>query len=335
VNDEVTGFLAKAAAQPAELTIRELLAIWGARYRDYDTVGRIEHDLMAIGLQCQPSFSEGSMSMIVRIGTHQRRPETVRQPAQTELEIDEERDLVLPYASLRVKDVPSAIAGITSVGPTEDLERAQFLMISRGFSQLAVMSGPRTLNGAVSWDTIAQAYVRSRTIALADAIDPLPGVVRADDELFGQIPAIYDAGFVFVRGEDERVCGIVTAADLTDQFRLRTEPFFQLGEIERRLRRCIARVFSIDDLQCVASRRSLLTSVDQMTFYQYVRLLDDDTRWQRLKWRISRDSFVRDLDAVRLIRNPIMHFRTDLLTSEQKDRLASLLRSMRRLDPLP
>ena len=41
------------------------------------------------------------------------------------------------------------------------------------------------------------------------------------------------------------------------------------------------------------------------------------------------------LDAVRRIRNPIMHFRTDLLTSEQKDRLASLLRSMRGLDRGP
>jgi predicted transcriptional regulator len=335
VNDRVATFLARAAEQPVELTIRELLAIWGAHYRDYDTVGRIERDLAAVALRSLPSFTEGSMSTVVRIGTSEPAPDAAQQIAPPEPEAEEDRDLVLPFASLRVKDIPSAIAGITSVEPNDTLERAQFIMISKGFSQLAVMTGPRALRGTVSWESIAQAYVRSTTVTLDDAIDPLPKIVRADDELFGQIAAIYETGYVLVRDGNECVCGIVTTADLTDQFRLRTEPFFQLGEIERRLRRCIMRAFSVDDVQRVASRRSPLASVDQMTFYQYERLLDDDTRWRRLNWRISRESFVRDLDAVRLIRNPIMHFRTDLLTSEQKDRLASLLRSMRRLDPLP
>jgi len=335
VNDRVAEFLARAAEKPVEVAIRELLAVWGASYRDYDTVGRIERDLTAVALRSQPPFTEGRMSTVVRIGTSEPAPEEAQQAAPPEPEVDEDRDLVLPYASLRVKDIPSAVAGVTSVEPDDTLEHAQFLMISKGFSQLAVMTAPRTLKGAVSWNSIAQAYVTSSRITLVDAIDPLPKIARAGDELFSQISSIYDAGFAFVRDDDECVCGIVTTADLADQFRLRTEPFFQLGEIERRLRRCIAPAFSVDDLQCVASRRSPLTSVDQMTFYQYARLLDDETRWRRLKWRISRESFVRDLDAVRRIRNPIMHFRTDLLTGEQKDRLSSLLRSMRGLDRGP
>ncbi len=332
MNDRIAEFLVRAAEKPIELTIRELLAAWGANYRDYDTVGRIERDLAAVDLRSQPPFTEGNMTTVVRIAASEAAPDEAQQAEPPEPEVAENRDLVLPYASLRVKDIPSAIAGITSVRPDDTLDSAQFLMIRNGFSQLAVMTGSRVLNGAVSWDSIAQAYVTSSRITLSDAIDPLPKTVRASDELFSQISTVYDAGFVFVRDDDERVCGIVTTADLADQFRLRTEPFFQLGEIERRLRRCIARAFSVDDLQCVASRRSPLTSVDQMTFYQYARLLDDENRWRRLKWRIPRESFVRDLDAVRVIRNPIMHFRTDLLTSEQKDRLASLLRSMRRLD---
>jgi restriction system protein len=334
VSDRVAEFLARAAEKPIELTIRELLAVWGANYRDYDTVGRIERDLAAVALHSQPPFTEGRMGAVVQIGPSEPAPEEA-QKAAPEPAAEEDRDLVLPYASLRVKDIPSAIAGVTSVEPDDTLEHAQFIMISKEFSQLAIMTGPRTLKGAVSWSSIAQAYVTRSRITLSEVIEPLPKIVRASDELFSQISIIYDAGFVFVRDDDECVCGIVTTADLADQFRLRTEPFFQLGEIERRLRRCIAHAFSVYDLQCVASRRSPLTSVDQMTFYQYARLLDDETRWRRLRWRISRESFVHDLDAVRRIRNPIMHFRTDLLTREQKDRLASLLRSMRGLDRGP
>ena len=337
MDDRVTEFLGSAASEPVELTVRDLLAVWGARYRDYDAVGRIQQDLTATGLHCEPPFIDGGMNTIVRVSTKGSEAQELATSEQEVAEsvVEEGEEFVLPQASLRVRDIPSAVAGVMSVQPDDGLEDAQSVMISKGFSQLAVMTGPRSLKGTVSWESIAQAYVRSPTITLADAIDPLPKVVRANDELFSQIPTVYDAGYVFVRDEDEYICGIVTTADLSDQFRHRTEPFFQLGEIERRLRRCINRAFSVGDLQCVAARRTPITSVDQMTFYQYARLLEDESRWRQLNWRISKEHFVSELDDVRRIRNPIMHFRTDLLTEEQQDQLRSLLRSMRRLDPLP
>ena len=334
MNNQVTSFLARATARSAELTIRELLMIWGARYRDYDTVGRIESDLAAVGLTCEPSLADGEMTAKVRIGVREApaegSPSAADQEAADETSGDE---IVLPQFSLRVSDIPSATGGITSVLADATLEEAQGLMLHGGFSQLAVMTAEHSLRGAVSWEYIAQAYVRSNTITLADAIDPFPKVVYASQELFEQLTTIYDAGYVFVRGDDGLVCGIVTTADLTDQFRLRTEPFFQLGEIERRLRRGIEQAFSVGELQCVASRRNSITSVEEMTFYQYERLLDDDARWQKLNWRVARPGFVADLGAVRKIRNPVMHFHTDLLTPEQQDQLKSLLRSMRRLVP--
>jgi hypothetical protein len=337
MSNQIPDFLARATARPAELTIRELLKIWGARYRDYDTVGRIESDLAAGGLTCEPPLTDGEMTAKVWIGVQKAQvegsPSAPGQEAVDEADETSGDEVVLPQFSLRVCDIPSATAGITSVPAEATLEDAQGIMLQRGFSQLAVVTAENSLRGAVSWEYIAQAYVRSSAITLADAIDPFPRVVHASQELFEQLTTIYDAGYVFVRGDDDHICGIVTTADLTDQFRLRTEPFFQLGEIERRLRRGIAQAFSIDDLQSVASRRSPITSVDEMTFYQYVRLLDDDVRWHKLNWRVARQGFVADLDAVRRIRNPIMHFRTDLLTLEQQDQLKSLLRSMRRLVP--
>jgi CBS-domain-containing membrane protein len=208
-------------------------------------------------------------------------------------------------------------------------------MMRHNFSQLAVMTGPTALRGTVSWDTIARAYVRARNITLADAIDALPKVVYADEELFGQMTMIYNAGYVFVRDNDDRVCGIVTTADLSDQFRLLTEPFFQLGEIERRLRRCITHAFTVDDLQCVASPGKPIVSADNMMFGQYVRLLGDEPHWRAIKWQISREIFVRDLDDVRKIRNRVMHFSAGPLSGEQQGRLQSFLSWMRHLDPLP
>lgn len=337
MSNQVSNFLAKATAHPAELTVRELLTIWGTRYRDYDTVGRIESDLAAVSLTCEPPLTDGEMSAKVRICVREVQVEDSSSASDQEAAdaADETAgdEVVLPQFSLRVCDIPSATAGIASVPADATLEDAQGIMLQRGFSQLAVMTANNSLRGAVSWERIAQASVGSSSITIADATDRFPKVVHADQELFGQLTTIYDAGYVFVRGDDDHICGIVTTADLTDQFRLRTEPFFQLGEIERRLRRGIEQAFSVDELQCVASRRSPIASVDEMTFYQYVRLLGDDARWQKLHWHVARDGFVSNLDAVRRIRNPIMHFHTDLLTPKQHDHLQSLLRSMRRLVP--
>lgn len=332
MNDEVTGFLARAAEQPAELTISQLLAIWGARYRDYDTVGRIQQDLAAVGLHCEPPFTEGAMSTVVRIGVGVPESET---PPTDEPDASEDQELVLPHASLRVGDISSATNGITYVRPDAALADAQAIMIRDNFSQLAVMTGPSALRGTVSWDTIARAKILGDNITLADAIDPYPKVVHARDELFAQLTTIYDAGYVFVRDDAESVCGIVTTADLSDQFRLLTEPFFQLGEIEQRLRRCIQHVFPTEDLQCVANRRTPISSVEDMTFGQYVQLLRDNARWNRLKWQISADIFIHELNEVRKIRNGVMHFSTKSLDQHQEKRLRGFLSMMRYLDPQP
>lgn len=331
MNDAVAAFLRKAADQPVRLTIRDLLAVWGASYRDYDTVGRIQRDLAVADLHCYPPFTEGSASSVVQVGM--QAGGAAEQPI-AEASAAEDDELILPEVSLRIGDIPSAVGGVRAVSPGAALAEAQAIMMRENFSQLAVMIGPAALRGTVSWDTIARAYVRARNITLPDVIDPLPKVVYADDELFSQMTTIYDAGYVFVRDNDDRVCGIVTTADLSDQFRLLTEPFFQLGEIERRLRRCINHAFTVNELQCVASSRNPIRSADDMMFGQYARLLGDDSRWRELRWQISREIFVRDLEEVRRIRNRVMHFSAGPLTGEQQDRLRSFLSWMRHLDPL-
>jgi CBS domain-containing protein len=138
---------------------------------------------------------------------------------------EQDEPLELPQVALRVRDIPSANRDVVSVRPDQTLAEAQFLMSAHDYSQLAVMSGTRDLKGAVSWRSIAQAHLAKSEISLADATARHPPVVHADQEVLDQIDIIYRADFVFVRGRDDRVCGIITTADLTDQFRELTTPF--------------------------------------------------------------------------------------------------------------
>jgi CBS domain-containing protein len=333
----VDAFLARATAEPVELTIRDLLAIWGYKARTYESVARIQHDLAAAGLRCSPALDEGDGGSVVRVGPAAASAGDVpdadgmTDAAEAEAE-DQDTTLVLPPAALLVRHIPSAVCDVVSVRPNESLATAQARMSAHEFSQLPILAGPRDLKGAVSWRSIAQTRLSKTQITLAD-VTRNAQVVSVDDELLSRIGIIYDADFVFVKGEDDRICGIVTTADLTAAFRDLTTPFFQLGEIERRLRRCIDRVFSPDELRSATGSKKL-KSADGMDFGQYVRLFGDEARWRRMGWHVDCTTFIEYLDAARIVRNRVMHFGEDL-NSEDERKLVQCLNFMRALDPFP
>lgn len=343
MTDGTTEFLAKAAAEPVQLSIRDLLAIWGFRYRDFDSVGRIQRDLAAAGLCCEPSFADGPMRGTVSVGALPKRgtsrgdrasegmPSVGTNEGTTQAP-EEDAQLTLPQVAWVVGDVPSATAGVRHVHPSATLAQAQQIMMENGFSQLAVITGPTELKGAVGWEGIAKARISRAHVSLADVIDRFPKVVYADERLLDQLGIIFTAGFVFVRDRNDCICGIVTNADLTGRFDDLTTPFFQLGEIERRIRHCIGAVFSIEELRQV-TRRSALRSVDDMMFGQYQGLLDDPDRWQCMDWALDREMFIEHLNDVREVRNHIMHFGARPLSDSQKHRLAKFLDVMRYLNP--
>jgi hypothetical protein len=114
-----------------------------------------------------------------------------------------------------------------------------------------------------------------------------------------------------VLAHDRTICGIVTASDLSQQFRDLSEPFLLIGECEHLIRRLIHGKFSVDDLdECKNSSDSERTvcGVADLTFGEYVWLLSDKNRWAKIKLPIDRKEFVSRLDRVREIRNDVMHF---------------------------
>jgi CBS domain-containing protein len=335
MSDRVTGFLGRAAAEPVKLTVRDLLGIWGLRARTYEGVARIRRDLDAAGLHCEPDLGEGGGDTVIRVGLRVESPADDLSPDGGVADGEEQDEpLKLPPVALLVSHVPSASRPVERVSPGQSLKEAQALMSAHDYSQLAVLSGTRDLKGAVSWRSIAQARLANSdtTPTLADATIKHPSVVHAEEELLSQIHSICKAGFIFVRDEDDRICGIVTSADLGNQFRDLTTPFFELGEIEGRVRRCIDRIFNADELRAATGRNKVNSAAD-MTFGQYVHLLKDDTRWQRMHWDVDRAMFIGYLDAAREVRNRVMHFGEEL-QPDDKYKLRQCLNFMRALDPM-
>lgn len=330
MTDRLNDFLTRAATRPVQLRISDLLVIWGVRARTYENVAQIRRDLSAAGLTCEPDLAEGSADATVQVGMPVTSPVDTDRPDETRVDAEEQdAPLQLPPAALLVKHIPSATRYVERVSPDQTLEQAQAIMTAHDYSQLAVMSSDRDLKGAVSWRSIARAYLVKPEISLADAIKRPAPEVRADADLLSQIDLIWQEDFVFVRDGDDRICGIVTTADLTGQFRDLTTPYFQLGEIERRLRRCIDRALSTDELRAVTGK----DSAEEMVFGQYVRLLNDEVRWRQMGWgRLDRTMFIGYLDDARVVHNRVMHFGREL-EPEDKHKLEQCLNFMRALDP--
>jgi predicted transcriptional regulator len=327
------GFLADARERAergtaTSVTIRGLLRRVGAERRGPRVVEQIQDALDRHGLVSVPSFASGWVDNRVQL---RLAPEQTGTPdaAATSL-----RRAASQEVSLTVRNLESATAGVTAVERNSDLLRARALMLRYDYSQLAVMSGPRQLVGAVSWESMALAALRRPEFALADAIIPAR-VVGLDDDLIALIPTIAEEGFVFVANRDRTMAGIITTADLSLQFATLAGPFLVLGEIERRLRQALSAHFDPGDLAEVrdpSDTHRTIDSANDLTLGETLRFLERPARWERLGWPVDRAEFVAALNEVKDIRNEVMHFSPDPLSRAQEEALFNFVSWLRAME---
>lgn len=317
-----------------QLSIRKLLERWGHKRRGYWIVSKIEQDLDDVSLTTEPSFTQGWIDTTVTLLPKRLIPVAGSEPVEG-IESVADGEAEPGEVTLLVSSLRSAGNGICSVVPDASIVEAQTLMMKNDFSQLAVVSGPRSLRGALTWESIAQASLHSARPSVMECVVPAE-VVRFEDDLMHHIPRIVDAGYVFVQGRDQSIEGIVTTSDLSDEFARLATPFFLVGEVERRLRRVVRRTFTTSQIASVRDTDDTnreVTSVDDLTMGEYARLLESRQNWEKTGWQIDRKIFIGALHDVREIRNDVMHFSPDPLDQEQLNQLRLFVRFLKILDP--
>jgi hypothetical protein len=332
INERRASFLRDAAERatggsPVTVTARDLLLYWGAKRRRDSVAARVERDLSAFGLFAQPDFRDGWIDGEVRLLALASKDAAAGQDASSHPSTELPADVSLKVGALVV-----ANTGVVGVQREQTLEMAQTLMMKHDYSQLAVLAGRREVLGAVNWESIAQARMRNPEAQLRDATIRA-GLVDYDEDLLPKIPLVVDAGFVFVRGADRTITGIVTTADLSEQFAALAGPSLLLGEIERRLRRILAK-FAPDDLATAVdpSDPREVESAEDLSIGEIARFLEAPANWARLEWQIDRGVFVQELHEVREIRNDVMHFSPDPPDGQQVDHLRMFNKWLRNLD---
>jgi restriction system protein len=279
---------------PTEITVRELIAKWGAKTRGQRVIHQVRSALRSQGLTTAPDFAGGQIV-----------------PAPKGAAADDIGSETT-NGFLKVDSLRSARRQVKTIAPDAVIGAATTMMSMFDFSQLAVVVGQRSIKGAVSWESIGRATQFRDVITVGDALTEAT-TVSGRDELLPHLKSVAEKGFVFVTGQDHRLAGIVTASDITDEFGELAEPFFLLGAIERRLRTCVRRGrFTAQEIQERLKEPSKpIEQVDDLTFGEIILIMQPEENWKRIGASLDRKVFLDQLERVREIRNSLMHFSPD------------------------
>ena len=303
-------------------TTREFIGWFSAARRTSGNVYRIRASLAELKLKTEPDFESAFIDGEIRIRADEATQSRIRDIAE------------LTYG---VSKLSQANRPPVPVKPDALLSEAVTIMLQNDFSQLPVMQSDRHVNGLVTWKSIATKLALGRKCQAARDCMEQHVEVKYADSLFRAIPLITLHECVLVRSDDNRICGIITASDITAQFENLGEPFLLLGEIENYIRHFIDGVFTLEELAAVKDPRDVgreINGVWDLTFGEYVRLVENEERWTKIGLPLDRKAFVDGVDCIRRIRNDVLHFDPDGITPEDLEELRKFAKFLQRLDSL-
>jgi CBS domain-containing protein len=197
------------------VSVRTLLAWFGAQRRGYYIVQHIRRVLATIGLRTDPDFegayidedlvfslagqdAPGTTVNVAATGI----PTTTTVGAQTIAATATEVLLAgggVADPTYRIGKLPAANRTPLSVKPDSPLQEAVTLMLSHDYSQLPVMQTEYNVKGMISWTSIgARLALHERGEVVRDYMEPYYEI-SADVSLFNAIDAIVENQYVLIR----------------------------------------------------------------------------------------------------------------------------------------
>ena len=314
IADRMKSEVAKGAAPgPERLTVRKMLEQFGYQRRSDGINNHIRNVLEEFMLRTNEDFTAAW-------------PDS---PITIELDSDAAGASAAPRTSdptHRVSAFLDRKSPPASVKPESSLKEATTIMQMNHYSRLPVMKNEREVSGIVTWQSIGTRLALGLDCTYVRQCMQPAEVIPADTRLFDAVNKVAEHGYVLVRGEKNVITGIVTATDVAHLFEKLARPFLLIGEIEDHVRNLIQGKFTLDQLQAASGEERSIDGLADLTFGGYRRLLENKDNWKRLNLDIDRAEFIRHLDAVRKIRNEVVHFNPKGLNEVQLKTIRNVAR---------
>lgn len=330
---------------PELVSVRTFLSWFNAQRRGWWVVNEIENALEHLELETEPEFDSAYIDSLIKFkkvvpatDIKVKSVEIGSELVATENIAEKEKEEYYDDPTYRISKLEAANKSLTYVKPDSDLSEAITKMITYDFTQLPVMQQPkRDLKGVISWRSIGRKFsVGLQTTKVRDLMEPNYQLISNDTSLFKALPMIIEHDYVLVENSAKEICGIVTASDLSLQFKQLTEPFLLVAEIENYIRQILKKL-SKEELSNAKDERDserTIESVADLTFGEYLRLFQNPEYWGKLSISIDRKTFCEHLEKIKDVRNNIMHFDPDGLDEVSIDTLRNFVRLLQTLSVL-
>ncbi|RYE24014.1 MAG: CBS domain-containing protein, partial [Sphingobacteriaceae bacterium] len=218
--------------------------------------------------------------------------------------------------------------GLISVTRETSLIEAVTLMLKHNFSQIPILSGKRDVEGLISWRSIGTALsLGKECLKVADCKEEVV-TLSLTEPLFKAVKVILEREVVLVSQKDKTICGIVTSTDIGEQFIALSEPFLLLEQIENHIRKLLNGKLTIEEIKNVLDLTKLdkpLNDLSDLSFGQYIRIIENEQNFGKLKLKVDRTILCKMLDETRIIRNEVMHFNPEAMKPMDIDNLRQTL----------
>lgn len=219
------------------------------------------------------------------------------------------------------------------VKPEDSIIKATTLMLQNGYSQLPVSSNSLqegSIQGYISWRSIALKQISGNGgDTVKDYLDKKVCIIPSDTPILEAMESVHKHGFILVSDQSKKICGMITAVDMSSTYKLLTEQFLLIEQIERQVRLLLDDQYTLAEINALISTeegQQEVQSIDDLTFGQYVRIIESPDNWAKLNLFFDKDILHGLLGEVRDIRNDIMHFDPAGIDSEQLDKLSEICR---------
>ena len=224
-----------------------------------------------------------------------------------------------PISRLSLLEVASRVPDFISRDST--LEKAYLLMWKNEYSQLPVMNNEREVIGLITWESIAKGLITNKcSKSVKDFMSDNFMIVDENTPMFEAIKEVIKVGVVFVRDKEKKIKGPITPSDLNEQFIEQIEPYILLEQIENYIRMILHNKIILEDLRKlikVNENDKDICSLSDLTFGDYIRIIQNHEMWKLLALPFDKADFENDLNCIRIIRNGIMHFHPDGISDSE------------------
>lgn len=302
--------LATDKSTPINITPRDLFNALGFQRRTSTNCSVVDSFLDEHNIEIEPSYNDVWIDV----------PVSMRHKPMASSKIEED-----PVK--RVKVLRSAHTEPCYVNNNDDLNKAITLMQLHDYSQLPVTNnGLRGICGFISWKTIGISLANGiKSDKVKDYVDKDIVALNQETPLMDVVNKVRKHDFAVVINNRKELCGIITTSDIASQFISSTEPFIYTEQIESFLRLLLKDVFLLEEIKNICAeqeRTQSVSSIDDLTFGEYIRLIESEENWNKLGLPIDRKIFIERMDKVRQLRNDIMHFEPAGITDKDKQLLS-------------